>query len=280
MKMQSLRGLSRGLAPAALILGLCCGVQTANAAGFLWISAPNWSYSAAAAADSSGSVYFWAVSQGAGTFTWAGAFATDAFGSAAAFAEAAAGIGGVGAVQVAGIADPYAGVGIDYGSLFDPSNSGNYPTSAPGSNPFNGDPSYTTSTGGVSLNNEYDEQLNALDGLQAFIYTGQDDNLSDLETSLGLSGNDGSTSAGDYSNIGGLGGLMTSDTLIPLDNLITDPGDISSFSFTENTGDESQGQIILIGEGEAASTPEPASMALIGIGMLGLGMVTRRRRNS
>jgi hypothetical protein len=287
-----IRKLSRGLAPAALILGICGGVQTAKAGAFLWISAPNWSYSAAAAASPGASFYFWALSSGANTYTWAGAFSNDGFGDAAyAFAEAAAGVGGVGAVQAVGVADPYAGVGIDYGSLVDPSNGGGFPMSAPGSNPFGSDTGYSVTTSGIMLGNEFDEELNGVDDLQAFLYTGSTD-LHSLETALGDSDTsgtnvNGSTSAGDYSNISGLTSQL-GGSLIPLDNLTAglDDGTTSGLSmlpFTMNQSDVNSGdlnEVILVGEGDASSTPEPASIALIGFGMLGLGLIARKRRAS
>jgi len=229
MKTNWRRVLSHVLAPAALVLGICGGVQPAKAGAFLWISAPTWTYSSAAAASPAGSAYFWAFSAGAGTYSWAYAFSNNGLGSAAyAFAEAATGLGGLGGVNVAGIADPYAGVGIDI-SLTDPSNPGGFPTSDPSSDPFSSP--YTVSGTGITLTGS-GEELNGVDELEAFSYTGGT-SLATLESELGASSGNGTTSAGDVTDIGSLASDLS---LIPLDSLDTDPSSLSGLSFTENTG--------------------------------------------
>jgi hypothetical protein len=259
------------MAPAALVLGICGGVQTANAGAFLWISAPAWTYSSAAAASPAGSAYFWAFSVGAGTYSWAYAFSNSAFGSAYAFAEAATGLGGLGGVDAAGIADPYAGVGIDI-SLTDPSNPSGYPTSDPASDPFT--TPYTVSSSGITLTGS-GEELNGLDGLQAFSYTGGT-SLSTLESKIGASSENGTTSTGDVTNISS---LMTDFGLIPLDGLVTDPSSLSNLSFTENTSGLNTANVILVGVGDAVSSPEPAPACLLAAGLLGL-LAFRRRRTA
>jgi hypothetical protein len=271
MKTNWRRRLSRVFAPAALVLGICGSVQTANAGAFLWISAPNFTYSAAAAASPTGTAYFWAFSVGAGTYSYAYAFSNNALGNAYAFAEAATGLGGLGGVNVAGVADPFAGVGIDI-PLTDPSNPGGFPTSKPGTDPFS--TPYDVSGTGITLNGSGSE-LNGVDELQAFSYTGGT-NLSTLEGELGASAGNGTTSAGDVTAISS---LMSDLSLIPLDNLVTDPSSLSGLTFTENTSGLNTANVVLVGEGEAASTPEPAPAFLLATGLLGL-LAFRRRRTA
>lgn len=264
--------LTRFLAPAALVLGVCGGVQRAQAGAFLWISAPTWTYSAAAAASPIGSAYFYGFSIGAGTYSWAYAFSNDGVGDAAyAFAEAATGLGGVGGVQVGGVADPYAGVGIDT-SLIDPSNPSDYPTTDPTTDPFS--TPYTVSDTGITFS-ENSSELNGVDELQAFEYTGPTD-ASDLEALLGASAESGTTSAGDVTDINP---LISDLSLIPLDNLVTDPSSLSGLTFTENDSDVNTADVILVGEG-GASAPEPTPAFLLGTGILGLGWLAVRRRKT
>jgi len=272
MKANWRRGLSRVLAPAALVLGVLGGVQTANAGAFLWISAPAFTYSSAAAVSPAGSAYFWAFSVGAGTYSYAYAYSISGFGSAYAFAEAATGLGGLGAVNVAGLADPFAGVGIDI-PLIDPSNPSGFPSTAPGSDPFS--TPYTVSSSGITLTGN-GEELNGVDELEAFSYSGPTD-LSDLESELGASAESGTTSTGDVTNIGS---LATDLGLIPLDNLITDPSSsLTGLTFTENDSDVNTGDVVLVGMGDAASIPEPAPAFLLATGLLGL-LAFRRRRTA
>jgi hypothetical protein len=269
MKTILLRGLLRVLAPSALVLALCGSVQPAKAGAFLWISAPTWTYSAAAAASPAGSAYFWAFSVGAGSYSWAYAFSNGGLGAAYSFAEAATGLGGVGAANVAGIADPFASVGIDI-SLTDPSNPSGFPSTDPTTDPFS--TPYTVTDTGINLTGA-GEELNGIDELEAFDYTGGSE-LSTLESLFGATAGNGTTSAGDVTDIGTLLSDLGS-TLIPLDDLITDPSTLSSLNFTENTSRLSTNDVILVGEGDA-STPEPASFFLLAAGLLGL-LVLRRR---
>ena len=271
MRMNWRRGLLRVLGPAALVLGMCGGVQTANAGAFLWISAPTWTYSSAAAASPIGSAYFWAFSAGAGTYSWAYAFSNDGLGDASyAFAEAATGLGGLGGVNVAGLADPYAGVGIDI-SLTDPSNPSGFPTSDPATDPFTS--GYTVSSSGITFNGESSSELNGVDGVQAFEYTG-DSSISTIESELGASGTSGSTSGGDVTD---LNTLMSDLSLIPLDDLVSDPSSLSELTFTENDASVNTADVILVGEG--VTTPEPAGAFLLGAGLLGL-LAFRRFRTA
>jgi len=269
-------GLVRGLASAALVLGLFLGVQSASASELLWISAPTWSYSAAAAASPAGAVYFWGLSVGAGSYSFAFAFSNaGALGSAAAFAEASAGLGGLGAAQAVGFADPYATFGIDISSI-DPSQPNLYPETKPGSDPFS--TPYTVTSTGITFSGG-GQELNAGDSFQAFLYTGGTDESS-LDAELGaLSNSDsGTTQAGDVTDISS---LTTDFGLIPLDQLIVDPGGLSGLTFTENDSSVNPADVILVGEGEAASSlapiPEPTPLYLLCTGALGLLATLRRR---
>jgi hypothetical protein len=256
------------------MLLVCGGVSTANASSFLWISAPNWSYSAAAAASPAGTAYFWGLSAGVGSYSFAYAFSNDGLGDAAyAFAEAAAGRGGLGAVNVAGLADPWAGVGIDIG-LVDPSLPGDFPTTQPGSDPFS--QSYSVNDSGITFNSENSSELHGLDGLEAFVYTGSAASLSQLEAALGVNNSTGTTSTGDFSGISSLA-TQLGDTLIPLDSLIADPGSLSSLNFTENVSEIRNGEVILVGEGQV-TTPEPASAFLLACCLPALFVLRRRLR--
>jgi hypothetical protein len=258
------------LAVAGTVTAMELSVAPAKAAAALWISAPTWSYSAAAAQSPAGWAYFWGLSVGPGTYSWAYAFSNDGNGNAAyAFAEAAVAQGGMGGVQVAGLADPYAGVGIDV-SLTDPSNPSGYPTSDPASDPFSS--SYTVSGTGITFTGN-GQELNGNDGLEAFVYDGSS-SMASLESELGASSSSGSTSSGDVT---GLSALASDFSLIPLDPLIVDPSSLSSLSFTENTADinPNYNNVVLVGVMNAV--PEPCAAGLLGIGMASL-LIFRQRR--
>ncbi len=260
------------LAVAGTVTAMGLSVAPAKAASALWISAPRWSYSAAAADSPVGWAYFWGLSVGAGTYSFAYAFSDDGAGDAAyAFAEAAVAQGGMGAVQVGGFADPFAGNSIDI-SLVDPSNPSGYPQSEPGSDPLSS--SYTVSDSGITFTGS-GEELNGDDELEAFVYNGSTD-MAALEAELGASSSSGTTSSGDVT---GLSTLESDFGLIPLDAPIDDPSSISSLNFTENTGDINPDfdNVILVGMSDAESTPEPCAAWLLGIGMASL-LVFRKRR--
>lgn len=265
------------LLPAALLL--ITFDASANAADFLWISAPNWSYSAAAATSPAGTAYYWGLSVGPTSYSYAGAFSTSPFGSAAAFAVASAGgLGGFGAADAAGIADPWSGVGIDIG-LTDPSNPSGYPTSIPGSNPLWWP--YTITDLGITFSSDSSSEMNGTDGIEAFYYTGGTDTAS-LENDFGASDMGDQTSTGDVTDVTALMSDFGS-TLIPLDGLVTDPNGLANMEllFNENVDPLTfnPNDVILVGEGDAASTPEPTELAaLIGMGALALLLVARRGR--
>jgi len=269
------KGASSPLKSILLVAGAMAvmefSVTSANAAGALWISAPNWSYSSAIASSPVGTAYFWGLSAGVGTYSFAYAYSVGGGGSAYAFAEAAAGRGGMGAFQVAGLADPYAGNSVNI-SLDDPSNPGGYPTTQPGSDPFSS--SYTVSGTGITLTGSGSE-LSADDQLQAFVYNGATD-MSSLEAELGASSSSGTTSSGDVTDIST---LEADFGLIPLDAPVDDPSSISSLGFTENTGDIAgdYSNVVLIGTEGPTPTPEPGATWLMGIGLAGLVIIQKRR---
>lgn len=258
---------------AVTVTAMALSVGPAKAASALWISAPTWSYSAAAAESPVGWAYFWGLSVGAGTYSFAYAFSNDGLGNSAyAFAEAAVAQGGQGAVQVAGFADPYAGESIDI-PLTDPSNPGGYPTTQPGSDPFSS--SYTISGTGITLTGS-GQELNGSDELEAFVYNGATD-MASLESEFGASSSSGNTSAGDVTDLSTLEGDL-GGWLIPLDAPILDPGSLGSLTFTENTADihPNFDNVILVGVSDAVSTPEPCAAWLLGIGMASV-LIFRKR---
>ena len=259
------------LAVAGTVTAMGLSVAPAKAASALWISAPTWSYSAAAAHSPVGWAYFWGLSVGPGSYSWAYAYSVGGGGAAYAFAEAAVAQGGMGAVQVAGLADPYAGNSIDI-SLVDPSNPSGYPQSEPGSDPLSS--SYTVSGSGITFTGS-GEEMNGDDELEAFVYNGNTD-MASLESELGASSSSGSTSSGDVT---GLSTLESDFGLIPLDAPIDDPSSISSLNFTENTGDIAGNfdNVVLVGMSDAVSTPEPCAAWLLGIGMASF-LIFRKRR--
>jgi len=254
------------LAVGGTVIAMALSVAPAKAAAALWISAPTWSYSAAAAESPVGWAYFWGLSVGAGTYSWAYAYSVGGGGAAYSFAEAAVAQGGMGAVQVAGLADPYAGNSIDI-SLVDPSNPSGYPQTEPGSDPLSS--SYTVSNSGITFTGS-GEEMNGDDQLEAFVYNGNTD-MATLESDLGASSSSGSTSSGDVTD---LSTLETDFGLTPLDAAIDDPGSINSLNFTENTGlvDQNFDNVILVGMSDAESTPEPSPAWLLVIGMASLLM--------
>jgi hypothetical protein len=261
------------LVVAATLAAMGLRAAPAQGAAALWISAPTWSYSAALAQSPAGTAYFWGLSVGVNSYSWAYAFSNNGAGSAAfAFAEAAAGgRGGRGGVQVAGLADPYAGVAIDI-PLTDPSLPGGYPTSDPATNPFSS--AYTVGPTGITLPSESGSELNGDFELEAFVYNGSSTD-SGLRSEFGASADSGSTSSGDVTDFSH---LTTDLGLIPLDAPIDDPGSLGSIPFTENAGmvDGADDNVVLVGVQTAA--PEPASVVLLAGGMISVGLCWRRRR--
>jgi|GEM_PF-4139164 len=258
--------LLMGSAAFAIAGGLAGGIQNANAGAFLWVSAPSWSYSAAAAASPVGSIYFWSLSTG---FSWAYAFSNDNNGNAAyAYAEAAAGFGGRGAFDVSGLADPYSGLGVDIGEL-SANTPTDYPSTQPSSSPFTS--TYTVGSSGITFSSDSSSELAGSDAIQAFSYSGTTSETA-VETALGVSGTSGNTSLGDVTNIGTLASDLN---LLPLDSAVSDPSS-NTLSFTENTSslNSTDTNVILVGEGTA---PEPAAAALLLAGTGTLLLIGRRR---
>jgi hypothetical protein len=252
------------------------GAAATNAAAFLWVSAPTWSYSAAAADSPAGWAYFWGLSVGVNTFSFAYAFSNDGAGNAAyAFAEASAGSrGGAGALSVSGLADPYAGLSIDDPAFTssDVSTNSDYPTSKPGSDPFTS--AYSISSTGITFSSGTGSDLNGADAIQAFTYNNSGSaSYSSLESALGASSNGGTSSAGDVT---GASSLASDLGLVPLDAPITDLGSsLTSLTFTENDASVNAADVILV----ATAVPEPAPLVLLALGG-GLFLIRRKRDTS
>ena len=263
----------KNVALAAAVMAVL-GMRTvaAHAAESLWISAPDWSYSAAYAATQTTFGYYWALSLGSTSYSWAGANAIDANGSAYAFAEASADdLGGMGAVYASGIADPSSGAGLNLAPP-NPADLGSFPSS-PGSDPFFSTP-YTPTTDGVEFTSESSSQTNGADGLQAFLYKGGTDQAS-LDTLLGLSGTSGTSSSGDVSDIATLEG---NGSLTPLDPVMLNPETGKPITFNELLDAQQQSEVFLAGFQSAASAPVPSALALTMLGLLGLGGLALARR--
>ena len=128
--------------------------------------------------------------------------------------------------------------------------------------------------GSPSAKNETDENLNGVDEIQAFLYTGPTDE-SDLDSEFGApsnSMNGTGIAAGDVDSLSTLG---TDLNLVPLDAPDTDMDNLSSLMYTENDGSVNPADVILVAEG----VPEPMSASLLALGGA-LALLARRRSAS
>lgn len=245
----------------------------AKASGSLWVSAWNWSYSAALAQSPVGTAYFWGLTVGQNSYSFAYAFSNDGLGDAAyAYAQAAARRGGRGAWVATGFADPWGGDALD-STYIDASNPAGYPTGDPGSD--NWSVPYDISNTSISFPSESGNELNGDFQLEAFVYNGGTD-MSSLEAELGASSAGGTNSVGDVTDFNT---LQKDFGLKPLDSATDDPNGITSLDFTENTSmiDSNLDNVILVGMESGSSVPEPSAVWLMGFGLAGL-MIFRKFR--
>ncbi len=261
----------------ALTFGNVAAVQPANASAFFWISAPNWTYSAAAAACPAGIAKFWGLSVGANSFSYAYAYCHHPLGSSAAYAVAAAGRGGAGAAVAVGFADPWAnmdiGIPLEGGATTPQSFSGigsdTYSSFTDDYDVFNDHISFTSS-GDAEFGSP------ALTHIAAYEYTGSNA-LDDLCALFGASAGCGSPGA---NSVGDVTDFSTFETdfgsnLVSLGSL-TDPDLSQPLNFNQTVSNLSN--IILVGEGDAAAVPEPNSILLFGAGLLAFVMAGGRSR--
>jgi hypothetical protein len=263
------------LAVAGTVTAMELSEAPARAAGALWVSAWNWSYSAAIAQSPVGTAYYWGLSVGPNSYSFAYAFSNDGLGDAGyAYAQAAARRGGRGAWIATGFADPWGGDALDT-PLIDPSNPALYPTTDPGSDSF-APSSYTISNSGISFPSESGSDLNGDFQLEAFVYNGNTD-MASLESELGASGSTGTSATGDVDTFSG---LETDFGLTPLDNATDDPNGLASLAFTENTSmiDAGMDNVILVGM-EDQPVPEPGTWALLATGLVA-GLVFKKRNRA
>ncbi len=250
-----------GLLVAVLALGAFGGSRPADAAAWMWVSAPGWSYSAATCAAAPGSSFYaWALFTGP-TYAWTAC--SGAFGSSASGAAAVPGVGGAGYADAVGAADPYADLSIDTTSMLGSPN--NYTSET---TDFSVSTSGDEMTGITFPSGGLDSILGGADQLDAYLYTGASA-CSTFATLLGLScsgSSETSAASTDISDFDTANGF----TLLGSES---DPASLTSlpFSIDEPTSDE--GELILVAEGDAVSTPEPASGAVFSVGLLALGLV-------